>query len=845
VTDNERLAALTAVARDGDPFLIVYGPGTDDAFIDASCRVGDIEQALWEVLHAAGFGRIGFHSLGRTLYFRDDESLTAARPAGAPAAPRARRRMRAGFSGPLGDRIVADFGASAASAAAPPQGAPPPGRGMTDAHSVQMFSHLMAHPSLRTALVFMNAAETLHYIETDRGLAQFFAQQSRWGPGAPHTCVLVFRESGLSAVTDYLATLNGLRAVTTSAARLGQRPDRPGLVGYPGHAELARLVSHLRLTEGLRISDWCALPAMTRAMSAELATTRTWQWRLRGLVADGTPLDAALLRERGWVRSPVPGPGGVQAQLNGMRGIDGVKEHLETLRWRLRAEARLSAEGRRAVAEPGSHHLVFTGNPGTGKTTVARLVGEIYRDLGVLSKGHVTEASVADLVGQYVGATAPRTNELIDRALDGVLFIDEAYQLSDQQSGFGQEAIDTLLARMENDRRRLVVIVAGYPDKMTEFLDANLGLRGRFPQANVLDFADFDPPTLAGILLDQLTSLGVTCTAELRARLEAVVAGMYRTRKPGFSNARAMRELADEIVTGWARRTRGEIAEPADVADVPARLEVYARTGIPDMTQLLGEIDAMVGLQPVKDAIHRLVNQLRLKQRRERGQVVAPHLLFLGPPGTGKTTVARLMGQIFQSLGLLVDGHVVEVGRRDLVGGYIGQTAIKTSKRIAEALDGVLFIDEAYSLARGDDGRDFGHEAIETLIQDMENHRGRLAVIAAGYPDRMAGFLAANPGLESRFTHRVNFPDYSDAELLDILRSMAGAEDYVLTPGAAERARAWLAAQRAARPGAFGNGRAVRGLLAEMEARLGARIGDDPDADVSTFDAADVPDAGI
>jgi SpoVK/Ycf46/Vps4 family AAA+-type ATPase len=842
VTTSERLAPLAVAARDGDPFLIVYGPGTDDAFIDTGHRVCTIEQALWEVLHAAGFGRIGFHSLGRTLYFRDDESLRAARAgAGAPAPARAQRQMRAGFSGPLGGRIVEEFGPPAAATAQAP---PPAGRGMSDARSVQMFSHLMTHPTLRTALVFMNAAETLRYIETDRGLARFFAQQSQWGPGAPHTCVLVFREPSLSAVTEYLAALNGPRAVTTSAARLNRREDQPGLVGYPDDAELARLIGLLRLTGGLRIGDWRALPAMTRAMSAEPVTTRTWQWRLQALAADGMPLDAAQLRQRGWIRSPVPGPGGVRAALGGMRGIGRVKEHLEALQWRIRAETRLHAEGRSAGAEPGSHHLVFTGNPGTGKTTVARLVGEMYRDLGVLRKGQVVEASVGDLVGQFVGSTAPRTNELIDRALDGVLFIDEAYQLSDQQSGFGQEAIDTLLARMENDRRRLVVIVAGYQDKMTEFLDANLGLRGRFPQANVLEFGDYDPATLTGILSDRLAALGVTCTAELRARLEAVVAGMYRTRKQGFSNARAMRELADEIMTQWAQRTCGEIAEPADVADVPARLEAHALTGLPDMAELLGEIDAMVGLQSVKEAIHKLVNQLRLKQRRGRGQVVAPHLLFLGPPGTGKTTVARLMGQIFRSLGLLADGHVVEVGRRDLVGAFIGETAIKTSKRITEAFDGVLFIDEAYSLARGDD-RDFGTEAIETLIQDMENHRGRLAVIAAGYSDRMAGFLAANPGLESRFTHRVDFPDYSGAELLDILRGMAAEEDYVLAPGALERAGSWLAARRAAQPGAFGNGRAVRKLLAEMEARLGARLAADPDADVSIFEAADVPDAGF
>jgi hypothetical protein len=161
---------------------------------------------------------------------------------------------------------------------------------------------------------------------------------------------------------------------------------------------------------------------------------------------------------------------------------------------------------------------------------------------------------------------------------------------------------------------------------------------------------------------------------------------------------------------------------------------------------------------------------------------------------------------------------------------------------VAEAVDGVLFIDEAYSLSRGDDGRDFGLEAIDTLVQDMENLRGRLSVIAAGYPQPMLRFLETNPGLASRFTVRVNFPDYSDEELLDILLAMAASEGYVLTPATQQRALAWFARQRAARPDSFGDGRAARGLLEKMEARLGARASAEPAADLSTFLPEDVPD---
>jgi len=517
-------------------------------------------------------------------------------------------------------------------------------------------------------------------------------------------------------------------------------------------------------------------------------------------------------------------------KLDGLVGLSGVKKEISNLASYLNLQIK-----RGETNTFQGKHYVFTGNPGTGKTTVARIMADVFKTLGIVSRGQLVEADRAKLVAGYSGQTAIKTNQLVDQAMGGVLFIDEAYTLkSNDGDSFGAEAIDTLLKRLEDDRGKFICIVAGYTDQMHDFIDTNPGLKSRFTQT--IHFDDYTPDELTQIFINLSKAKNFTVDEDTQAAIHREFEQLYLRRDKNFGNAREARRIFDAAVEHQSQRLVKLMSDPGfreedmyklTKDDLPMAQNEAARP----LDEVLNELDEFIGMRSVKNSIRRLaVQSMFMKQRAAMGagkvQQLAMNFILMGNPGTGKTSIARKMGEILQSMEILPTPRVLEASRATLVGKYMGETPKIVNNMCDKAMGGILFIDEAYTLSDG--GDQYGKEAIDTLMKRMEDDRGKFVVIAAGYKDKMEEFLMMNPGLASRFTHKLHIDDYNEDELLAIFKQMAQKESYTLSPTAEFKALDTIYKMVMNKDESWGNAREMRNLLDATIQKLSLRVSQMP-----------------
>ncbi|HEX2787172.1 MAG TPA: AAA family ATPase [Ignavibacteria bacterium] len=531
-------------------------------------------------------------------------------------------------------------------------------------------------------------------------------------------------------------------------------------------------------------------------------------------------------------------------ELNELIGLESIKkkisEYADYIKFlKLKEQKGLSGKDKIQL------HSVFTGNPGTGKTKVANLLGKIYKSLGLLSKGHVHEVDREMLVGEYIGHTAPKVKDAINQARGGILFIDEAYSLArsgEDSRDYGKEVIEILIKEMSDGPGDIAIIVAGYPKEMELFLNSNPGLKSRFNM--YFNFPDYTPDELMSIADYYMSKSGNQITPDAKAFLLKEVIDAYRDRDRTFGNARYVNGIIEEAKMKMGLR----IVKEGDVSNLKS--EEFTTITLQDIQSVfnqrkskpvdipideellrdaLAKLNNLIGLENIKQEVNEIVKLVRYYREagRDVKNLISLHSVFMGNPGTGKTTVARILADLYKALGILEKGHLVEVDRSGLVAGYVGQTAIKTTEVINRAMGGVLFIDEAYALSSGR-GNDFGEEAIETILKQMEDRRGDFIVIVAGYTNEMAYFIESNPGLKSRFDKVFLFRDYNAEELFIIAENIFKQEGHYMDEQAAAHLKEYLKSLDAVRDEHFGNGREVRKIVEEAIKNHHIRIVDIP-----------------
>ncbi|WP_237447408.1 AAA family ATPase [Streptococcus mitis] len=529
-----------------------------------------------------------------------------------------------------------------------------------------------------------------------------------------------------------------------------------------------------------------------------------------------------------------------EEELYSLIGLNNVKKEVQKLLRTVEFNQKRLSEG--LPIQEQSLHSVFTGNPGTGKTTVARLLGRLLFDRGVLpgDEFKFIEVSESDLIATHIGETAVQTQAILEKAKGGILFIDEAYTLNkgkSSQHNFGLEAVNTILKYMEDYRNEIMIIFAGYTKEMEQFFETNPGLKSRVP--NTFFFEDYSG--------DEIVEMGLKNLQKSAYQLEdeayyAMRVKQAYSRSLDHSNGRWIRNFNEHLMRALANRVvETQVDDYVTIINDDIDDVLLQGTQKPEENQkdALEQLQNLIGIQKVKKQVEQFISLAELnKKREEQGAAVSEfslHSLFLGNPGTGKTTVARIVGKILYQKGIIPQNKFIEVSRSDLVAGYVGQTAIKTQEVLKSALGGVLFIDEAYTLSNSNEDR-FGKEAIDEILKFMEDHRRDIVIIFAGYTKEMEEFLSVNSGLPSRIPNTFDFEDYTADEIIQIGLLGLNNQGYFIDADYYTQTIEFLYNKI----NDCSNGRWIRNINEKIIKNLSIRVSRENVTDLSTIDKVDI-----